>query len=108
LPHPREALSTKITRLAVTVLALAACATPPPVQEMSDARQAIRAAEAVGAARRSPESWLAAQSLLREAQTQLEAGAYDNARRYALDARDAAIRAREIATKEPASPALSP
>lgn len=90
------------------MLALAACATAPPVQEMSDARQAIRAAEAVGAARRSPDSLLAAQRLLQEAQTQLEAGAYTSARRYALDARDAAIRAREVATKGPPPPSLSP
>jgi hypothetical protein len=75
---------------------------------MSDARQAIHAAEAVGAAQRSPAPLLAARRLLQEAQTQLEAGAYDRARRHALDARDAAIRAREIATKRPPSPSLSP
>lgn len=107
LPFP-EALSTKITRLAVAMLALSACATAPPVQEMSDARQAIRAAEAVGAAQRSPDTLLAAQRLLREAQMQLEAGAYDSARRHALGARDAAIQAREIATKRPPSPTPSP
>lgn len=90
------------------MLALSACAIAPPVQEMSDARQALRAAEAVGAAQRSPDPLLAARHLLQEAQTQLEAGAYTSARRYALDARDAAIRAREIATKAPPPPPLSP
>jgi cytochrome c556 len=101
-------LSTKITRLVVAMLALAACATAPPVQEMSDARQALRAAEAVGAAQRSPEPFLAARRLLQEAQTQLEAGAYHDARRHALDARAAAIQARERATKIPSKSPLSP
>jgi prophage DNA circulation protein len=79
------------------LLALAACAAVP-VQEMSDARQAIYSAEAAGAAQRSSDTLLTAQRLLRDAQERLEAGAYDEARRYALDARDAAIRAREQAT----------
>ncbi len=93
-----KVLITKFTLLAIATLALAACATAP-VQEMSDARQAIRSAEAVGAAQRSPDALLAAQNLLREAQIRLEAGDYDDARRYALDARDKAIKARETATQ---------
>ena len=89
---------TQFTRLAILVLALAACATAP-VQEMSDARQAIRSAEAVGAAQRSPDSLTAAHRLLRKAQTSLEAGAYDQARQDALDARVQAIKARETASQ---------
>ncbi|MFZ1830882.1 MAG: DUF4398 domain-containing protein [Candidatus Competibacteraceae bacterium] len=95
----------QFTRLAILMLALAACATAP-VQEMSDARQAIRSAEAVGAARRSPENLTAAQQLLRKAQTYLEAGAYDEARRYALGARVQAIKAREATVQ--GSPLQSP
>lgn len=99
-------MTTKLTLLAVAILALAACATAP-VQEMSDARQAIRSAEAAGAVQRSPDNLRAAQRLLQEAQGRLEAGAYDDARRYALDARDEAIKARERALQPPASqPAL--
>ena len=94
-----EALTTKLTLLAVAILALAACATPP-VQEMSDARQAIRSAEAAGAVRRSPDILRAAQILLERAQARLEAGAYDDARRYALDARVEAIKAREKASQD--------
>ena len=100
-----SALITKFTLLAAAVLSLAACATVP-VQEMSDARQAIRSAEAVGAARRSPDRLSAAQRLLREAQAYLETGAYDQARRYALDARAEAIKARENATQP--APVQSP
>jgi hypothetical protein len=71
------------------MLLLAACATAP-VQEMSDARQAIRSAEAAGAAQRSSGTFSTALRLLQEAQTRLEAGAYANARQLALDARDEA------------------
>jgi len=92
-------LITQFTRFAVAILALAACATAP-VQEMSDARQAIRSAEAVGALQRSPQTLMEAQHLLREAQTHLESGAYEDARQYALDARRQAIKAREIALRK--------
>lgn len=95
-----KALTTKLTLLAVLILTLAACATAP-VQEMSDARQAIRSAEAAGAAQRSPDSLRAAHGLLQQAQGRLEAGAYDDARQYAVDARDEAIKAREMALQGP-------
>lgn len=77
-----------------------ACATMPPVQEMSDARQAIRSAEEAGAARYSSQQLRQARQLLDRAQTDLETGAYFNARRFALDAREEAIRAREKAGAE--------
>ena len=67
---------------------------------MSDARQAIRSAEAVGALQRSPQTLMEAQHLLREAQAHLESGAYEDARQYALDARRQAIKAREIALRK--------
>lgn len=84
--------------IALMPLAMTACATAP-VQEMSDARQAIYSAEAAGANQRAPDTLLAAQNLLQEAQKYLAAGDYDEARRYALEARDAAIRSREQATR---------
>jgi uncharacterized lipoprotein YajG len=106
LKFPR-ALTKQSTLLVVAILLLNACAAAP-VQEMSDARQAIRSAEAVGAVRRSSVALSTAQRLLQEAQAQLEAGAYDDARRHALDAREEAIRAREqavqSATPRPAAP----
>ncbi len=86
---------------AVAILALAACANAP-VQEMSDARQAIWSAEANGAARRSPDTLQAARILLQKAQARLETGAYEDARRYAVDARDEAIKARENAVRDAA------
>lgn len=103
-----RALTIKLPLLTtVVILLLAACATAP-VQEMSDARQAIRSAEAAGAIQHSPDMLQAAQRLLREAQARLETGAYDDARRYALDARDEAIKAREKATQSAALRSISP
>ena len=84
-----------------SLLILAACATAP-VQEMSDARQAIRSAEASGAASHSLETLSAAQQLLEKAQGRLEAGEYNEARRYAQQARDRAISAREQALRNAA------
>lgn len=88
-----------ILLFAVVLLALAACVTAP-VQEMSDARQAIRSAEAAGAAQRSRASLQEAQRLLQAAQDFLETGSYDDARHYALGARAEAIKAREQADQD--------
>lgn len=82
--------------LLTTFLLLAACATAP-VQEMSDARQALRSAEEAGAVQYSPDHYNAAQRALENAQMWLDRGAYTNARLHALDARDRAIKAREAA-----------
>lgn len=75
---------------------LAACASAP-VQEMSDARQALRSAEAAGAAQFSPAEFEAARESLRKASKWLDLGIYSNARVHALDAREQAIQAREAA-----------
>lgn len=82
------------------LIGAAACAAAP-VQEMSDARQAINSAEEAGAARYSPQQLDEARQLLDRAQLKLKIGAYGEARRLALDARDEAIRAREKASAQP-------
>ena len=83
--------------ICMAVLAgLAACASAP-VQEMSDARQALNAATAADAARYSPEQYDRAKALLRQAENRLKNGAYNAAKRYAVDARFEAMRAREAA-----------
>ncbi|MFP4080497.1 MAG: hypothetical protein ACLFRJ_00345 [Ectothiorhodospira sp.] len=70
------------------------CATLPPVQEMSDARQALRAAEQAGARERAAETYRRSRALLEEAETRLEIGEYGPAREKALEAKRAAIEAR--------------
>lgn len=77
--------------LAATVL-LAACAVAP-VQEMSDARQAVMAAEQAGAEEHAPERLNEARNHLARAQQSLEVREYDEAREHATRARDAAVRA---------------
>ena len=62
---------------------------------MSDARLAIRSAEEANAAVHAPQRLQEAQILLQQAQTKLGVGAYGEAKRLALDARDLAIQARE-------------
>ena len=96
-------------RVAVAVLAAAlvcGCAAAP-VQEMSDARQALLAAEAAGAEYSAPQPYRRAGELLRQAETTLGRRAYPEARRLAIEARSEAIRARERAALVP-PPAVVP
>ena len=59
---------------------LIGCATGPPVQEMSDARQAIQAARAAGATSANSPELYAAQAAILRAETHLEAQEYTRAR----------------------------
>lgn len=80
------------------VAALAAgCATLPPAQEMSDARQAMQAAREAQAEHFAPESFLRAQAYLDQATRDLQSGNYESARRNALAAKAAAATARDRA-----------
>jgi len=78
--------------LVVASLALAACA-GAPVQEMSNARQAIRAARDAGADKTAPQKLNEAEVLLNRAEDSLERRAYREARRNAIAARDKAAEA---------------
>jgi hypothetical protein len=71
------------------------CALAPPVQEMSDARQAIRAAIDADARRHAPSRLREAESLMDQAARDLERGSYLQARQNALSAKGHAIRARD-------------
>lgn len=72
------------------------CATAPPTQEMSDARQSVEAAESIGADKHAPVALDSAQRLLSKAQNDLKAGEYKEAQREALAAREAARQAMAI------------
>jgi hypothetical protein len=78
--------------LVAAALALAACA-GAPVQEMSNARQAIRAAREAGAEQTAPQKLSEAEELLIRAEDSLERRAYGEARRNAKAARDKAAEA---------------
>lgn len=94
-----------LRRLLVPLLLVAACA-QAPVQEMSDARQAIQAARAVVEEAPDRAQLENAEQAMREAEAALEAGRYAEARRLAAAARDDALavrdRARPAATATPA------
>lgn len=66
---------------------LAACGTGPPVQEMSDARQAIAVAREAGAAEHAAADLNAAERYLESAQRNLSERAYHAAREDALKAK---------------------
>lgn len=78
------------------LLVAAACQSTPPVQEMSDARQAIAVAKSAGAAEFAGPDLQAAEAYLESAQKKLAERAYSQARRDAMQARDKALEALAI------------
>jgi len=89
------------SRLLLTCLLLAGAASGgcagAPVQEMSNARQAVKAAERAGAATTAPEQFSEAQLLLKNAESLLRRGEYRDARDAAELARTRAVEARGVA-----------
>lgn len=75
------------------LLALAGCVAGPPVQEMSDARQAIGVAKDAGAEQTAAADLRAAEAYLGSAQQKLSEKSYVQARRDALLAKDKALEA---------------
>lgn len=92
-----------LAAMAASALLLAGCSamTPDsdmaPVQEMSDARQAIEAAREAGSPHYTPQSFREAQRLMEQATVSLSRGEYRKARHAALSARARAIAARQAA-----------
>jgi hypothetical protein len=78
--------------LLLACIAIAACTTPP-VQEMSDARQAIAAAEEADAAKLAPEPLSDARRFLADAERQIQQEAYGPARMNAVRAKNRASQA---------------
>jgi len=82
--------------LAMAVLLLGGCAAAP-VQEMSDARQAIMAAEQSGAEEHAPEQLNQARNLLARAEQNLKLRSFELAREEAVQARARATEALYLA-----------
>ena len=78
-----------------------------PVQEMSNARQAVRAAEKAGATTAAPELMTEAKQLLKDARTHLNQRDYRAARDDAEGARTKAIEARRVAEAAAAAAAAA-
>lgn len=85
------------------LLAIAACGTGPPVQEMSDARQAISVAREAGASQYAAEDLRAAENHLDSALRNLSRKEYKQARVEAIEAKNRALDA--LAVTEQQSPA---
>jgi outer membrane murein-binding lipoprotein Lpp len=92
----------------VGVLALIGCASGPPVQEMSDARQAIAAAAAAGVPASTSPDLYAAREAISRAETHLEAKEYVRARSAALEAKRHATAALNSAQHADTPPASAP
>jgi hypothetical protein len=75
-----------------------------PAQEMSNARQALRAATNAGADKAAPELMAEARGLLDQAKTSLDARDYRAAREHAEQARSKAVEARHLAEDAKAPP----
>jgi uncharacterized lipoprotein YajG len=85
----------KMIRVLATIgiLLLAGCVTAPPVQEMSDARQAIAAAELADSDRVATDTLADARRFLAEAERQIQEQAYGPARLNAVRAKNRAASA---------------
>ena len=94
-----------ISRLAgalALLLLFAACETAPPVQEMSDARQAITVAREAGAADVAASELAESERYLQDAEERLDRQQYREARNAALEAKLRAQKALKLseATKD--------
>lgn len=84
--------------LAILALLASACTITAPVQEMSNARQSIRAAKEANAENLAANVLSEAQQRLRSAMRELDAGEYERARVLAIEAKHLALKARQLAS----------
>ncbi len=95
---------TKLSAIIILMLLLGAgCASAPPVQEMSDARQAIQAARDAEARRHAPISFGEAERLLEQATRLIERKEYREAKKTALEAKRMALKARHASSAKRSS-----
>lgn len=86
----------RATLLGLSLVLLSACEASPPVQEMSDARQAIEVARQAGAESHAKPELYEALRHLEEAEHELDVEDYAQARRSALEAKSKALEARAL------------
>lgn len=91
-------LTRKLSSAFALACVLVACASAP-IQEMSDARQALQAAREVGASQHAPRYLRQAESYLQQAETSLSEGniGFKPARENAVSAKQSAITGRTVA-----------
>lgn len=86
-----------IVNIVLLSLWVGACAMSAPVQEMSNARQSIKAAQDANAENRAGNVLIEAKQRLRSAMRELDAGEYERARILAIEAKHLALKARQLA-----------
>jgi outer membrane murein-binding lipoprotein Lpp len=91
----------------IGVLCLTGCPSGPPVQELSDARQAIAAATTAGLTPSSSPDLYAAEAAIGRAESHLEAREYVRARLAAQEAKRHATEALAIASRGDGPPGTS-
>ncbi len=84
---PTRTIRRLVGALALLLLVAAACETAPPVQEMSDARQAITVAREAGAADLAAAELAEAERYLQNAEDRLDRQQYREAKNAALEAK---------------------
>jgi hypothetical protein len=77
----------------IALILVSGCTSSPPIQEMSDARQAIAAAKEAGAEQHAAETLDHAELMLDTAENYLERGVYWQAKSDAISAKDKAFEA---------------
>ena len=90
----------RIITIVLALFILSGCATLPPLQEMSNARQTISAAKELSENAAADVKILEAERLLARAQRRIEVNLYDSARQDALRAQKEAIEFIEKAISE--------
>ena len=90
----------RIITIVLALFILSGCATLPPLQEMSNARQTNSAAKELSENAAADEKILEAERLLARAQRRIEVNLYDSARQDALRAQKEAIEFIEKAISE--------
>ena len=86
-----------IINIALLAFFLGACSITAPVQEMSNARQSIKAATEANAEKLASNVLSEAKQRLRSAMRELDAGEYEKARILAVEAKHLALKARQLA-----------
>ena len=82
----------RILGVSIALAALISCATLPPLQEMSNARQTIAAAKEFSDEANNNQRIIEAERLLARAERRIEVNLYDGARADALRAQSEAIK----------------
>jgi Domain of unknown function (DUF4398) len=97
LPALNTISSSVLRGLLLALMVFVGACAGAPVQEMSDARQAIRAAEVAGAEKKAGVELAQARELIKAAEEDIRQGDYRQAREHARLSRETAIEARRLA-----------